>query len=175
MVAVNPSTLNRGVVQRRGKQELVRAEWIWHSNLTVKSGLLFPLSYARLCCAQLAWAGFEPARTRFKGQASYRLLNHAIEPLEACSNRRPSRYEGEALPSELSRLGRRAESRSLNGCCGYNVAARPKEYLGLGWKTGYDPAPPAWNAVGRSSRALASDAGRVWFNTSCAPTTRGRC
>src|SRR5437868_5882129 len=27
-----------------------------------------------------AWAGLEPARNLFQGQASYRLLNHAMEP-----------------------------------------------------------------------------------------------
>ena len=92
-----------------------------------------------------AWAGLEPARTCFKDRRAtdYSTTHRS---LEAASNRRPSRYEGDAL-AKLSYPGMidsEPRARFELAPARYNVAALPPELSRMDWEKGRDPVPPAW-------------------------------
>jgi hypothetical protein len=113
---------------------VVRAEWIRTPNLTVKSGLLFPLSYARF---------MERRRLRGQGSHLHRPVSRTGElpvtqPRSGAWRRLRTAdlrvTRAMLLPSELSRHGRRAESRTRTGYREIQRRRSSKELsrLGLG-------------------------------------------
>ena len=115
---------------------LVRAEWTRTPNLTVKSGLLLPLSYARVWCGAGCVGRARTCIDLFQGQASYQLLDHAVGAWRRLRTADLRATRAMLWPSELSRRGEEPRAGVEPAAASYNVAALPYELSWLGLEGG---------------------------------------